>query len=190
MSTGVFGGSFDPPHAGHLIVAQEARVRLGLDRVILVPAAVPPHKLDRELTAPEVRVEMLRAATAGDDGFEVSEVELRRSGPSYTVDTLRELGGDGRYGRLHLLMGADQFQEFHTWREQEEILRLAEVVVLSRAGLEIEEPAASLPHRRLEVPRIEISATGIRRRVGEGLPIRYLVPSAVERIIAARSLYQ
>lgn len=190
MSVGVFGGSFDPPHTGHFIVAQEARVRLGLDRVLLVPASIPPHKRDRDLTAPDVRLEMLRAATAGDPGFEVSEIELRRSGPSYTVDTLRELGDAGTGERPHLLMGADQFREFHTWRGQEEILRLAEVVVLSRGGLEVEGPAASVPHRKLDVPEIEISATGIRDRVREGLPIRYLVPAAVERIIAARSLYQ
>lgn len=189
MKLGIFGGTFDPVHIGHLIVAQDAWAALGLDRVVFIPAAVPPHKRGRVAAAPELRLEMLRAATAGDARFEVSELELRRPGPSYTVDTLCELRERDPGGALFLLLGVDQFREFHTWREPERIARLANLVVLSRGGAEAARPPIDVPYRWLPVTRVDLSATEIRRRSGAGEPIRYLVPEAVERIIERERPY-
>lgn len=189
MRTGIFGGTFDPVHVGHLIVAQDAWAALGLDRILFIPAAVPPHKRGRVVATPEQRLKMLRAATAGDPRFAVSDVELERPGPSYTVDTLAELHERDPEGALFLLLGVDQFRDFHTWREPERITRLARLVVLSRGGVEAAAPPFEIPHQHLTVTRIDVSATEIRRRVAAGEPIRYLVPEAVEHIIRRDGLY-
>lgn len=189
MRIGVLGGTFDPPHIGHLIVAQDAWSALGLDRVLFMPAAVPPHKRGRVSTPPEVRLAMVEAACADDPRFEASDLEIRRGGTSYTVDTLRALKERDPQGALFFLVGADQFRELHTWRSPLEIARLAELVALSRPGFPIEEPRLELPYRRLDVTCVGVSATEIRRRVAAGEPIRYLVPPAVEAIIRARGLY-
>jgi nicotinate-nucleotide adenylyltransferase len=186
---GILGGTFDPPHVGHLIVAQDAWQALGLERVLFVPAAVPPHKRERVAAPAELRLAMTRAAVGDDARFEVSELELRRPGPSYTVDTLRELRDGEPDAALFLLIGADQFRQFHRWREPESIARLAEVVVMSRAGEETAE-SAGIPHRTLAVTRIDVSATDVRRRVAAGESIRYLVPPGVEAIIRERGLYR
>lgn len=186
----MFGGTFDPPHIGHLIVAQDALAALELDRVVFMPAAVPPHKRGRQVTPAETRLKLLRAATADDPRFEVSTLELRRAGPSYTVDTLRELRERDPEGALFFLMGADQFRLFHSWRAPDEIARLAELAILTREGQERFEPAVDVPHRWLSVTRIDVSATELRRRVAAGLPIRYLVPRAVEELILAEGLYR
>jgi nicotinate-nucleotide adenylyltransferase len=186
---GIFGGTFDPPHIGHLIVAQDAWAALRLDRVVFIPAAVPPHKSELPITPAEVRLEMLRAAVAGDPRFEVSDLELRRTGPSYTVDTLRALHEAEPDATLYFLLGVDQFREFHSWREPEEVARLARLVVLSRGGESVEVGGVP-PHRRLEVTRVDLSATAIRARVAAGEPIRYLVPAAVEAVIEREGLYR
>ena len=186
MKLGVFGGTFDPPHLGHLIAAQEIHARLGLDRLLLVPAAVPPHKRDREVSPGAVRLEMLRAAVAGDERFEVSDMELRREGPSYTVDTLRELARLHPDATLFLAIGADQLAEFDTWRAPDEIRRLATLAAFARSGQPVpEEP----PARRVEVPAIHLSSTEVRRRVAAGEPIRYMVPRDVESVIRREGLY-
>lgn len=190
MRLGIFGGTFDPPHVGHLIVAQDAWAALDLDRVLFVPAASPPHKVGRVRTPAELRLEMVRAATAGDERFEVDELELRREGPSYTVDTLRELRERDPGAALFFLLGADQFRGFAEWREPEEIARLARLVVLSRSGQESVAPPIDAPRHELGVTRIDVSATEIRRRVAAGEPIRYLVPPAVEAIIQREGLYR
>lgn len=190
MRLGVFGGTFDPPHVGHLVVAQDACWALSLDRVLWVLAAEPPHKLARALSPAALRLEMLRAALEGDDRFQACDVELRRPGPSYTVDTLRELRAEHPGAELFLLMGADQARELPGWRAPDEIARLATIVALSRAG---EGPAASgrdAPVRSLPVTRLDISATEIRGRVAQGRPIRYLVRPAVEAIIRREALYR
>src|SRR5687767_5650343 len=111
MNIGIFGGTFDPPHLGHLIAAQDSCAALSLDRLIFVPAAIPPHKRDSGVSAPAVRLEMLRAAATDNPAFEISTIELERSGPSYTVDTLRELAAGHPGDRLHLLIGVDQVRE-------------------------------------------------------------------------------
>lgn len=186
---GVLGGTFDPPHLGHLIAAQDARVALGLDRILLVPAGLPPHKPDRTITAGPIRLAMLRAAVEGDAGFHVSDMELRRAGPSYTVDTLRELGEAAPGCALFFLLGADQFRAFDTWRDPGTVASLAELVVMSRAGEEEPGGPAGIAFRTLPVTRIDISSSEIRRRVAAGEPIRYLVPPGVEDIIRRERLY-
>jgi nicotinate-nucleotide adenylyltransferase len=194
VKLGVFGGTFDPPHLGHLIVAQDALQALGLDRVLFVPAGSPPHKQGRPTTPAPLRLEMTRAAVAGDPRFEVTDLELRRAGPSFTVDTLLQLLERAPESALFLLLGADQVRELESWRRPDEILRLARVVAITRAGA-VDGPgraADSLP-AGLEVvraTRIDISATEVRRRVAAGESIRYLVPGAVERIIRRERLYE
>lgn len=187
---GLFGGTFDPPHTGHLIAAQDASDSLHLERFIFVPAAAPPHKRDEAVTAASLRLEMLRAAVADDPRFEISTVELERTGPSYTVDTLRSLAAQYGGARLHLFIGVDQVREFATWREPDEILELADVVMLTRAGQGESGTEAAFVRRVVAVTRVDISSTLIRERVAAGRPIRYLVPDAVAEIIAREGLYQ
>jgi nicotinate-nucleotide adenylyltransferase len=182
---GIFGGTFDPPHVGHLIVAQDALRTLALDRVIFVPAALPPHKQNQAITPAALRLRMLSAAIDGDARFSVDEIELERSGPSYTVDTLRAFRRRHPAADLFLLIGADQFSELATWREPEEIARLAHLAVMTRGG----EGGGAGAALTVPVTRIDLSATGIRRRVAAGASIRYLVPEAVETLIRAHALY-
>lgn len=190
MRLGIFGGTFDPPHLGHLIVAQDACSALTLDGVLFVLAASPPHKQGRAHTPADIRLEMVQAATAGDPRLRPCDIELCRDGPSYTVDTLRQLAAENPAAELFLLIGADQAREFGTWRAPDEIAALATVVALSREG-EAAPPEPALPWMRwLPVTRIDVSATDIRRRVAAGEPIRYLVPTAVEAIIRREGLYR
>lgn len=190
MKTGIFGGTFDPPHLGHLIAAQDACLQLALDRVLFVPAGQPPHKLDQDISPGEVRLEMLRAAIEADERFQVSEMELRRAGPSFTVDTLRQLRREFPGEELFLLLGADQVRDLATWREPEEVARLARIVLVSRTGVVAVPELQVLVAQSIEVTRIDVSATQIRDRIAAGQSIRYLVPPAVEHIIRQRGLYQ
>lgn len=185
MRLGLFGGTFDPPHIGHLIAAQDALIALGLDRVHFIPAASPPHKQSRVISPADVRVGLLRAALSGDDRFVVDDIELRRTGPSYTVDTLREYAARDAHCELYLLIGADQWAEFETWRDPGEIRRLATVVVLTREGSGGDARGVQV----VPVTRIDVTSTEIRRRVTEHLPIRYLVPDAVANLIESQRLY-
>lgn len=185
---GVFGGTFDPPHHGHLIVAAEVHERLALDRLLFVPAADPPHKAVTGAT-PGQRVRMLRAALDGDERFAVDELEIDRGGASYTVDTLRELRArEGERAELFFLLGADQYRVFGSWREPREVARLARLTVMGRAGGAV-EPGPAYPARVVEVSRIDISSTAIRQRVSEGRSVRYWVPEAVREMIEAERMY-
>jgi nicotinate-nucleotide adenylyltransferase len=186
MKLGVFGGTFDPPHLGHLVVAQEVHSRLGLDTVLWVPAAIPPHKTGQAITAGPIRLEMVRAAIKGDDRFEASDTELRRDGPSYTVDTLRQLRDERPHDELFLIVGADQLAELSTWREPEAILELATLVGFARDG---EAPAAPEAARIVAVPRLDISSTEVRARWARGEAVRYLVHGEVEAIMGRERLY-
>jgi nicotinate-nucleotide adenylyltransferase len=203
VNVGLFGGTFDPPHNGHLIVAQDAFLALGLDRIVFVPAALPPHKADMALTPAADRARMIELAIAGDDRFAMDRLELDRSGPSYTVDTLRELSARQPSTRWTLIIGSDQYAEFASWRSPTEIRRLARIAVLSRAGSGAALPGGSRAESAsgavrslaagdvsVAVTRIDISATAVRQRVADGLPIRYLVPPAVEAFIFERRLYR
>jgi nicotinate-nucleotide adenylyltransferase len=191
---GVFGGTFDPLHVGHLVAAQEVMEAMQLDRVLLVPAAHPPHKGTKGLTPGATRLRMVREAVTDDTRFDVSDLEVERGGVSWTVDTLRELRRTHEGDDLLLVLGADQWQTFGTWRDPEEVTRLATVVVMTRGGAGASRDpdlgvAPAPPPAEVAVPRIDISSTDIRRRVREGRSIRYLVPEAIRRIIKAEKLY-
>lgn len=187
MRIGIFGGTFDPPHLGHLIAAGDAHALLDLEHVVWVPAAEPPHKPVGAQTPPDLRAAMVRTTVADDDRFRVDDVELHRSGPSYTVDTLRDLGARWPGAELVLLLGADALRDLPGWRAPEEIARLARLAVLARGGDEVSDsvfPALSVP-----VTRVDLSATEIRRRVRLGVSIRNLVTDGVRGIINRERLY-
>jgi len=195
MTLGIFGGTFDPIHYGHLIVARAALEALGLDEVLFVPAGRPWMKDTGTLSPAEDRARMTELAIAGDPQFRVSRLEIERAGETYTLDTLRALSADA--GRPVLTLGADAFADFPAWREPAEVARLAQIAVLGRPGRDtaaiIDEVKAQVPNvdaAPLEAPLIEISATAIRDRVRRGLPIRDLVPPAVAHYIADQGLYR
>lgn len=205
MRIGLFGGSFDPVHLGHLIAAECCREQAALDRVIFMPAAVPPHKQDRSLTPAEDRVQMLRLAVGGHDAFCDSTDEIDRGGISYTVDTLRRLRGANPADDLFLILGPDAIREFPTWREPAEILALADLLVMERdrlddvaaltknpalADLVGRERLARILAARVRLPAIGIRASDLRAAVAEGRSIRYRTPRAVEQYIAVHGLYR
>jgi nicotinate-nucleotide adenylyltransferase len=184
MRIGILGGSFDPVHHGHLILGRAAREELGLDTVLFVPAQVSPHKTDTRPATAEDRLAMVRLALADETGFAVDDLELRRPPPSFTVDTLRELGAKLPGSQLVLLIGTDQALKFDSWREPATIRQLAEIAVLQRGP---DTPAHPWPVvRRL----VDISSTEIRRRVAQGRSIRYLTPGPVCDYISQRGLYR
>jgi nicotinate-nucleotide adenylyltransferase len=198
---GILGGTFDPVHWGHLILAEQARESLALDRVLLVPAAASPRKRDRTPTLAKHRLTMLELAVAGNPGLGVDEIELDREGPSFTVDTLRLLREQRPGDELFFLIGADNFFDLPHWREPVEIARLATIAVARRPGQPPLDPkrlappfspqaARAIADRVVEIPLIGISATEIRRRRAEGKSIRYLLPASVEAYIFAHDLYR
>lgn len=185
QTLGLLGGSFDPVHHGHLILARDAAEALGLDRLLFVPAARNPLKA-AEGAPGELRLAMLRAALAGEERLEADDVELRRPPPSYTVDTVEDVARRFPGARLVLIVGEDNVPLFPRWRRWEELRAMVEIVVLRRGpGGE-----GASPYRTLTARRLDLSATEIRNRVATGRPIRYLVPDAVREIIAAHGLYQ
>ncbi|MBA2457369.1 MAG: nicotinate (nicotinamide) nucleotide adenylyltransferase [Gemmatimonadales bacterium] len=184
---GLFGGSFDPVHHGHLIVAQVAAETLGLEALRFVPAREQPFKHGRHQAPAEHRAAMLALAVAGHTGFEVERAELERPGPSYTVDTLRILRARDPGVELTLLLGADTAAELPAWRSAEEIPRLARVVMFARPGSPVREPAGV--ERVILVPSVDISATQVRQRVRDRLPLRYWVPDAVAEYVTRHRLY-
>ncbi|MBR9974752.1 MAG: nicotinate-nucleotide adenylyltransferase [Bacteroidetes bacterium] len=192
MNIGVYGGTFDPPHIGHLILAQQAIDTLGLDRVLLVPAFQSPFKTGSESLSVELRSEMVALAVSGNDRLDGEYHEAQRGGVSFTVDTLRHVREKQPDDTLFLLMGADTFDEFHLWKEPESIIALATIAVAQRPGVPLD--LASHPYGSIaqlfEMPQIDVSSTDIRKRIHEGRSIRYLVPWAVEVFIASQGLYR
>ena len=192
MQVGLFGGSFNPPHLGHLALAETVRDVCRFDRVLWIPARRPPHKPAEALAAVQHRLHMTRLAVADNPGFDVSEIELERAGPSYTVDTLALLQDRRPDWALHLIIGADSLAGLHTWRRPDEILERARLVVFPRADA---APAAVDPVvlervRFVEAPLLTVSSTDIRARCRAGRSIRYLVPEAVRTYIAEHGLYK
>jgi nicotinate-nucleotide adenylyltransferase len=194
---GILGGTFNPPHMGHLIMAQEALDQLDLDRVVFMPVAVPPHKEAREDPGADARVELCRLAVAGDERFEVSTLEVERGGASFTVDTLRVLHDREPEHDLTFIVGGDMAQSLPAWREPEAILALATLAVAEREGVRREDITRRLDPLHdgdrvvfFDMPRIDVSSSTIRRRVADGRPIRYLVPDAVDEAITERGLYR
>jgi nicotinate-nucleotide adenylyltransferase len=193
----VLGGTFDPPHIGHLVLGECVRWQFACERVLFVPAGDPYRKTGtdtaenrlagvaapRRVTAGGTRLQMVRLAIAGNDGFEADGREVVRAGPSYTVDTLRELRGEG-HADIVLVLGSDAVADLPNWREPAEIGRLARIVVAEK------EPGASAGgFERVEMPLLRISSTEVRGRVAAGMPIRYLVPEAVREFIEVQRLY-
>jgi nicotinate-nucleotide adenylyltransferase len=197
LRLGVLGGTFDPPHYGHLALAETARVQLGLARVLFVPAGDPPHKPGYPLSPAVHRAAMVKAAIADNPAFVLSRVDLDRPGPHYTVDMLALLRGMFSGAEFYFLMGGDSLAEFLTWRDPAGIIRQAILAVMERPGwtadlksLEREVPGIRERLVWLDAPRLDLSATDLRRRVREGLPVRYLVPPAVEAYIREHHLYE
>jgi len=193
---GILGGTFNPPHLGHLICAQEAYVRLSLDRVILMPAGEPPHKPLREDPGPHHRLELCRRAVTGDERFEVSDLEVLREGPSYTVDTLSELHAREPDSELFLIVGGDVAAGLPTWREPERVLALATLAIAGRRGTSRRAVQAALAGLRggeraefFRMPAIGVSSTEIRDRVRSGEPLTYFVPEQVAGYIDEHRLY-
>ena len=198
MRLGILGGTFNPPHLGHLVCAQEAYLRLRLERVVLIPARIPPHKPVTDEPGVEHRVEMCRLAVAGDEArFAVSGLEAERDGPSYTVDTLEVLHDREPESELFLIVGADVAIGFPTWRQPERVLSLATLAVAERPGTsrsDVERALAQVPGGDqagfFDMPEIEISSTMLRDRVRDSEPTRYLVPDAVRAYIDEHGLYR
>jgi nicotinate-nucleotide adenylyltransferase len=191
----MFGGTFDPPHVGHLALAEWAREQLSLHRVLFVPAGRPPHKRGPRLSNPEHRLAMTRLAVRGNPAFEVSTIELDNPEPSYTVKTLERLRQQRARSRWFLLVGSDSLDEFPTWREPETILELATLAVAQRPPDRSTRGPSSLPRSfggrvvALGNPIFEVSSTLVRRRARAGRSIRYLVPDAVAAYIDRHRLY-
>lgn len=187
---GVFGGTFNPLHHGHLIAVQEASHQLGLAEVLFVPAPRPPHR-DAPGVDPNHRLEMTRRALQDRDAFRVSDVEYHREGPSYTVDTLRALSEDHPDRDLVLLVGADELVQFRSWHRWEAVLERAEVVGMSRPGFERSEVPDPVRGRCffVETPEVDVSSTRVRRRIREGAPARSFVPRSVWEYIREHGLY-
>ncbi len=181
---GLFGGSFDPIHVGHLILAREVREQLGLERVVFIPAAVSPHKLDRHPAPAEARLAMVRAAIEGEAGFDCDDCELRREGPSYTIETVRTMRARWPGAELYYFIGTDNLAKLETWREIGELRRLAEFVVLDRGE------AKAMEGFRCVGRRVEVSSTEIRNRVARGDSIRYLLPDKACEVIYREGLYR
>ena len=192
MRLGLYGGTFDPIHLGHLILAEACREACGLDRVWFVVAGAPPHKPGGRTDVAH-RLEMARLAVAGHPSFEVSEIETRRPGPHYSVETLEAVAGERPGDELFFLIGADSLVDLPHWREPETILRLAGLVVANRPGFEpppLDAPPDAKPIQRVTIPPIGIASKEVRRLLLEGRSIRYQVPRAVEAYIDAHGLYR
>jgi nicotinate-nucleotide adenylyltransferase len=207
MRLGIFGGTFDPVHYGHLILAECCREQLSLDAVWFLPAAVPPHKQQRDLTPGEHRAEMLELAISGNPSFVVCRHELQRGGINYTVDTLAHVRQEHPASELFFLMGADSLADLPSWKEPARLCELATPVVVRRGGMGVAAAADAVdfaglaavvsPERLsairahvVEMPRIDLSASEIRGRVAAGQSIRYRTPRAVEKYIETHGLYR
>jgi nicotinate-nucleotide adenylyltransferase len=187
---GIFGGTFDPIHHGHLITAQSVREIRDLDKIILIPSFISPHKADVNSASPEHRMNMLKLAVEGVDFFEVSDYEIKKEGISYTIDTLKEF--KKKYDDLEFIIGYDNIFKFHTWKNPDEIMKITKILVLKRKS------SLPPPHEDkyvksalfVETRGIEISATDIREKVKQGMPIHYLVPEKVKEYIYSFNLYK
>jgi nicotinate-nucleotide adenylyltransferase len=195
---GVIGGTFDPIHYGHLAAAEEARVKVELEKVIFVVAGLPPHKMDEEVTPVEHRLAMVELGIASNPYFEISRVDVDRPGPSYTVDTISILreqsGGEAEF---FFVMGLDSLVELPSWHEPHRLIQLCRLIAVKRPGFQVDlaRLEASVPgiSARLEIidmPEVDISSTDLQRRVREGLPIKYQVPDKVEKYIEEHRVYR
>ncbi len=194
---GVLGSAFNPPHLGHLALAQEAQWQLGLDEVVLVPTGHAPHKRIADDPGREARMEMTRLAAAGDSRFSVSALEVEREGPSYTYETLEALAEKSPDRKLVFVMGADAAVGLESWREPERVVELASLAVARREGVSDAEVATTLRSlgcergaTMLEMPQFGVSSSAVRERARQGRPLRYLVPDAVANFVEEGGIYR
>jgi nicotinate-nucleotide adenylyltransferase len=194
---GVLGSAFNPPHLGHLALAQEALWQLGLDEVVLVPTGHAPHKRIADDPGGEVRTEMTRLAAADDSRFSVSALEVEREGPSYTYETLEALAEERADRELVFVMGADAAVGLESWRRPERVVELASLAVARRAGVADAEVAATMRSlgcegraTMLEMPQFGVSSSAVRERAKQGRPLRYLVPDAVASFVEEKGIYR
>lgn len=188
---GVFGGTFDPPHVGHLVAAADVRHALGLDEVLLVVANEPWQKAgDREISPAASRFALVEAAVSGVDGLRASDLEIVRGGPSYTADTLAELHTRNPGAELHLILGRDAAAGLPTWERVDEVVEQARLVVVDRPGADELALPAGHEWARVEVPRLDVSSTDLRERVADGRPLDFLTPAAVVTGIRQLGLYR
>ncbi|MBI5587874.1 MAG: nicotinate-nucleotide adenylyltransferase [Deltaproteobacteria bacterium] len=214
MRLAVIGGTFNPIHYGHLRVAEEVRESLGLDKILFIPTFIPPHKTDEPMTPPKTRLDMARLAVSDNPGFEVSDIEIKRGGKSYTIDTVRALkSGAGEDLKVFLIIGSDSFNDITTWCEYRELFRLSSFVVVERPGYPVKTPGEVLPVELarkfwydasagvfmnsdgntityLQTTLIDVSSSEIRRKVREGRSVRYLLPGQVMDYIYGQKLYR
>ncbi len=198
MRLGIFGGTFDPPHLGHLVLAMEARHQLELDRVLWVLTPFPPHKQDQEITTLADRLDMLNLAIANEPSFELSKVEISRPGPHYAIDTVYLLRDEYPGAALTYLMGGDSLRDLLTWHRPADFVAACDWLgVMKRPGaasalqtLEVEIPGILEKLKFLETPEIGISSSDLRQRIRQGQPYRYYLPEPVYRLIWERHLYQ
>lgn len=199
MKIGILGGTFDPVHAGHIFIAEEARIRLSLEKVLFIPAGNPWLKVDHEVTPAQQRVEMVRLAIAKHEHFKLCTIEVERGGPTYTADTLDELQEKLGAHEYYLILGRDSFKDLPMWKDANRLVGMCRLVVVPRVGTnlpELSEVASKIGGLArenvvtLDSPMIGISSSGIRERVSRGLPIDYLVPGEVEKYIIAHGLYR
>jgi nicotinate-nucleotide adenylyltransferase len=198
MNIGVLGGTFDPIHVGHLIIAEEARVELGLSEVLFVPAGNPWLKVDRAITPAAMRVEMVRRAISGNQHFGLCTLELERSGPSYTVDTIASLKQEMGEQSFFFILGQDSFNDLPLWKDPAKLVGLCRLAVVPRVGLSLPEfnsGAFAIPGLadrviELSTPLIGVSSSEVRQRVSRGLSVRYLVVDGVADYIAEHGLYR
>lgn len=189
---GFLGGTFDPIHSGHLILAQQLMEKFQLDKVIFIPSAAPPHKDDKSVSPAHHRLEMTRAAVEDNPQFEISGIELKREGKSYTIDTIRELKKLHPHSDFFLLAGSDVLTEFDTWKDPDKIFREIKVIIGVRPGYDIIESDNKFFKKSIiaEINGLHVSSTQIRQKVREGKSIKYLVPLRVEEYIKAKGLYK
>lgn len=182
------GGTFDPIHIGHLIAASEVHTDLQLDQVLFVPAGEPWQKIGQQVSPANLRYEMTRLAIAADDRFAISDIEIKRDGPSYAIDTYFQLKSENPDDEFHWIVGADVVQRINTWHRWEEFVAIVPIVVVNRLGIEI----AQIPFDFTEVqmPEVRISATDLRNRYAQGKSNKYLVPEAADNYIKEQSLYR
>lgn len=197
MNIGILGGTFDPIHVGHLVVAEEARVKLGLSEVLFLPAGQPWLKVDRTVTPAIHRVDMVRLAIAGNPYFKLCTLEVKCDGPSYSIDTITALRSQLGAQSFFFILGSDSLAGFHLWKEPAKLVQMCRLVVVPRLGLSLpdlnslETRIPGLVHNvtQLDAPIMEVSSSEIRQRVAQGLSIRYLVPDKVGKYIVEQKLY-
>jgi nicotinate-nucleotide adenylyltransferase len=189
---GILGGTFDPIHLGHLVLAEQVKEKLKLDQVIFIPCFRSPHKTRQKLSPAKDRLRMLQLALEGNSSFSVSDIELKRKGLSYTVDTLKELKDLYPNSQIYFLTGSDVPSELGAWKDPEQIYRLAKVVIATRPGFDKLDPRNQFAEKSIVVPitGIDVSSSEIRRRVKKGKSIKYLVSSRVEDFIRRKKLYR